>query len=35
MTIAILEAVFGTLATIFFIWACWNEKRLIAWRINT
>ncbi len=31
MTIAILEAVFGTLATIFFIWACWNEKRLIAW----
>ena len=35
MTIAILEAVFGTLATIFFIWACWNEKRLIAWEDKT
>lgn len=31
MTVAILEAVFGTFATAFIIWACWNEKQLIAW----
>ena len=31
MTIAILEAVSGTLAAGIVIWACWNEKQLIAW----
>lgn len=31
MTVAILEAVFGTLAAGLVIWACWNEKRLITW----
>lgn len=31
MTVAILEAVFGTLAAGLVIWACWNEKQLIAW----
>ena len=30
MTIAILEAVSGTLAAGIVIWACWNEKQLIA-----
>lgn len=31
MTVAILEAVFGTLAAGLVIWACWNENQLIAW----